>query len=262
MKRPLNALEESNFMMPVQLSEKERKRMMLMLRRNLRPLDLSAEQKRELYLVLEHYLQDLEAWRAELLRIKPRSERAMYLRRIEKALRLVHDEVHRRKDLLNDILPSDLSENLGGKMTFAALAAATGAGRLSSNLRLQIKASARRKESISIESIEAEFDYKRRAIGLQYAGPIFKSMIDDLYAPLKNWVERDKRSAGRKPMLLRNMLLERLVEASPRILGVRASSTAKGRFVDLCVVVLPIVRLPTEGVEKAVGAVLRKRQLR
>jgi hypothetical protein len=147
-------------------------------------------------------------------------------------------------------------------MTFAALREAAGPSKWASNLRLSPEVLTKCKNLNDIESVEAAFDYKRRALGLQHAGRIFKSMIDDLYSPLGQWVERDKKVAGRKPMHLRNMLIERLVEASPRILGRRATSTANGRFVQLCAAVLPVIRLPSDGVEKAVAAILKTRKAR
>lgn len=262
MKTAKRAPKGSSFQMIAQLSEQDRKRIAQMLRRDLRPLKLTAAQESELYLVLEHYFQDIEAWQAELQRIKPRSKRAMRLRRIEKALRRVQYEVESSGEILNEILPFDLSERLGGKMTFAALRAAAGPSKWASNLRLSPKVLIKCRNLDDIESLEAVFDYKRRALGLEHAGRVFKSMIDDLYAPLGQWVERDKKVAGRKPMQLRNMLIERLVEASPRILGRRATSTEKGRFEQLCTAVLPAVRLPSDGVQKAIVAVLKTRKAR
>lgn len=228
----------------------------------IRSFGLSEKQVHELRLVINHFMMDIDAYLAELDRIPPRPERAGRLRRIEKALRRVQYEVERSEALLDHILPFDLSEDLGGKLTFAAIGAAIGSPQAPRQFRHTIAVIAERDGDLSMKTVEEAFDAERRSLGLKHGGAIFRSMVNDLYAPLGRWVELDKKVAGRKPMMFRNLLIERLAYASEDVLGHAATSTAKGPFVRLCAAVLDAVQLPSDGVEKAVETIIRKRRER
>jgi hypothetical protein len=225
-----------------------------------RAFKLSDVQAHELRLVIDHFMADVDGYLQELERIPPRSERAGRLRRIEKALRRVKYEVEKSGKVLDHLLPFDQSERLGSKHTFTAISDVVGSPQAPPNVDAIVQDIITRDGRLSIQALETALEYKRRALGLKYPGAIFRAMINDLYAPLGDWVERDKRISGRKPLIVRNRLIERLAEASEDILGARATSTAKGRFVGLCAAVLDAMKIPSDGVEKAVVAVLKNRK--
>ena len=108
-----------------------------------------------------------------------------------------------------------------------------------------------------MQDIDQTFEAERQGLGLNHAGTIFRSMINDLYEPLGQWVSLEKRRPGAKPKWMRNVLVERLAEASNDVLGEKATGTANGRFVRLCAAVLNATAISSEGVEKAVEAILK-----
>jgi hypothetical protein len=47
-----------------------------------------------------------------------------------------------------------------------------------------------------------------------------------------------------------------MAEMSPEIIGESATTTAKGKFAELCIAVLPACGFSSEGIEKAIEAAL------
>lgn len=253
MTSPKTALEASGLKPPVRPSAEDEAEIV-------RSFELSADQAHELHLTIGHFIEDVSGYLAELARIPPRSERANRLRRIEKALRRVQYEVQTSGDLLDHLLPFELSEKLGCKLTFAAIGEAVGSPQEPVNFEGAAQDIIAREGRLSMQALEATFAYKRRALGLAHGGAIFRSMIDDLYVPLGRWVELDKKKSGAKPKQFRNLVIGRLAEASQDILGTEATGTANGRFVRLCAAVLNAMKIPSRGVEKAVETVLKQRR--
>jgi hypothetical protein len=157
---------------------------------------------------------DVDAYVDQLRRIAPRSERARRLRRIEKALRQVQYVEKCGDVLLDQLLPFDLSQQLGGKLTFAAIGEAIGSAVSPRQFNYVVQKVVEREGHLSMQGVENAFNTERQALGLNHGGVIFRSMINDLYTPFGRWVELDKKPPGRKAMRFRNLLVERLAEAS------------------------------------------------
>jgi hypothetical protein len=112
---------------------------------------------------------------------------------------------------------------------------------------------------MTMEDLEAYYCNERVVLGYQHGGEILKHLIDVVHADLKSWVERDRLNKGGRPAsIFRQYIIQRLAERAPLIIGKRATTTAKGRFAELCLAVLPACGFHSEGMEKAIEAVLRK----
>jgi hypothetical protein len=73
------------------------------------------------------------------------------------------------------------------------------------------------------------------ALGYEYGGEILKYFIDGIYADLKSWVELDRADTGGRPAdIYRQYMIQRLAARSLWIIGERATTTAKGKFENLC----------------------------
>ena len=217
-----------------------------------RVLGLSPVQAYELQILIEHFLADIDAYLQQLNRLAPRPERARRLRRIEKALRRVQYEVEKSGELLDELLPFDLSQKLGRKLTFAAIGEAIGKPVAPRQFDYAMRSLLERDSPLSMQAIDEVFEAEREGLGLNHAGAVFRSLTNDLYEPLGQWVKLDKRPPGRKALRFRNLLVERLAEASNDVLGEPATSTANGRFVQLCSAVLDAAAISSEGVENVV----------
>ena len=226
-----------------------------------RVLGLSQSQAHELQILIDHFLADVDADLQQLSRLAPRPERARRLRRIEKALRRVQYEVEKSGELLDELLPFDLSQKLGRKLTFTAIGEAIGTPVAPRQFDYAMRSLLERESPLSMQAIDETFEAERESLGINHPGAVFRSMIEDLYEPLGQWVKLDKRRPGRKALRFRNLLVERLAEASNDVLGEPATSTANGRFVQLCSAVLDAMAISSEGVENAVeGAVKALKQ--
>ena len=245
MNRKTTALDVSKLSKPVRPSAEEVSEIV-------RVLGLSRTQAHELQLLIDHLLADIDAFFEELSRLAPRPERARRLHRIEKAFSRLRYEVETSGDLLDEILPFDLSQKLGGKLTFSAIGEAIGQSVSPRQFDYAIRKLLEREPHLSMRGIDQTFEAERQSLGLNHAGAIFRSMIYDLYEPLGLWASLNKRRPGTKPRWIRNLLVERLAESSVDILGQPATGTADGRFVQLCTAVLNIMEISSEGVEEAV----------
>lgn len=253
MNRHKNALEASGLKRPVRPSKQAFSRIV-------RQFDLDIKQAAELRALVEHFLADAHQHLDRLEKSPPQRDLAKRLRRIERYLRLAREEAERGKSVLDGILPGELSRMIGGMLTYAALEKYTGETRAPIVAEQKMKAVRGKRGGLSIRFLEEHTAFERESIGQKHAAFLFVGLLAELHRPLGRWVERDKRKAGVRPNVFQDLLIGRLAAASMRVLGSRATSTAKGRFVDLCIALLDGMRVPSGNVAKAVGVVLKKRR--
>jgi hypothetical protein len=221
-----------------------------------RKLDLTEQQKRALRVFFDDFARDVEARVREHEHRPLRRKLANRLKRIEKALRKIHQEVQNSGDLLDDLVPRDIGDRLGAQLTFSAISEAVQEEKLPLNFEVFRQEVAERDGGLTMSALEKIFVFQRRTLGVMYGAILFRRMINDLYCPFRRWVETDK---GPKPKFFRNLVIQRLAASSMDIIGKMASSSPGGRFTSLCAEVLTAMRLTTDLVEKAVKVELRKR---
>jgi hypothetical protein len=108
--------------------------------------------------------------------------------------------------------------------------------------------------------IEERLAPHREARGLEHGGEFFTHYIERINKPMKHWIELDRLNRGGRPLknLARDLLLFRLAEAAPAIIGRKATATAGGRFVQLCEAVDMACGLEDRGIERAVEKAIRE----
>src|SRR5262245_865057 len=225
-----------------------------------RKLDLTERQKRALRVFTDDFARDVEA-RAREHEHRPLSRKlAKRLKRIEKVLRKIHQEVQNCGDLLDYLVPDDIGDRLGAQLTFSAISEAVQEEKTPLNFDVFRQVVAERDGGLTMSALEKIFEFQRRTLGVMHGPILFRRMINDLYFPFRRWVEADKESPGPKPKFFRKLVIQRLVASSVDIIGKKASSSPGGRFTSLCAEVLTAMGLSTDRVKKAVKAELRKRK--
>jgi hypothetical protein len=170
------------------------------------------------------------------------------VKRLEKALCALRKEVDNNFDVIGEILPAGVGEYLGESLTSAAFTSATG------KRKVPEPRSPKSKSRILALFLAYELHY-------QHGPVLLRAVLKGVHDPIRDLVELQRRNkGGHPPNFIRNRVLDRLIESSNAIIGKRATSTAGGRFVELCDVVLRALDQETTGLEKAIAARLRRRK--
>ena len=205
-----------------------------------RALGLEGKPARELEVCLRHAEADLEQY----VRTAFTPDRgAMLLDRREdlaKTLRKLADQLGRVHGDLQEILPNASLEALGVLLE-----------------RDEIKCALRKASQRYL--LEYGSPDARRAVGLQHGGTLLIYVVDRVLGPLEAWLEENRlNKGGRPPDRCRRFLIFILASAAPDVLGGAATSTARGRFTQLCVEVFHAYGLATDGVEDIIEDEVRK----
>jgi hypothetical protein len=220
-----------------------------------RDLKLTEEQAQELKFTIQQVLANIRRYQARPQRVTLVSA----LKRLEKALSGVQYEMARSPHLMNDFLPHKTLEFIGTSFTFTAIAQAVGEDVVPIDPDGPIQSIVERNNFVTMADLEGHFNGDRMALGHKYGGEILKNFIDVIHADLKAWVEADRGNRGGHPAdIYRQYMIQRLAARAPWIIGEEATTTAKGKFVDLCVAVLNACEFSSEGIEKAIPVVLEK----
>jgi hypothetical protein len=85
-------------------------------------------------------------------------------------------------------------------------------------------------------------------------------LVKKINQPIRTWFAVDRLNQGGRPTKnpARDLLLFRLAEAAPVIIGRRATATARGRFVRLCGAVVVACGLEDRGIERAVEKAIKE----
>jgi hypothetical protein len=218
-------------------------------------LKLTKAQENDLEITIRHVLADIEKYQAR----PSRNNLVPALKRLEKALGPVQDEMARSKDLMRYFLPSNTLEFIGESFTFTAIGQAVAEEVFPIHLDHEIQDMIEKNNSITMAGLEKYSRGDRVALGYKHGADILKYFLDVIHADLKSWVELDKRNPGGRPAdIYRQYIIQRLAARSTWIIGKEAATTAGGKFENLCVAVLPACGFTSTGIEKAIAAVLGK----
>jgi hypothetical protein len=164
--------------------------------------------------------------------------------------------------LMNDFLSADLLMHLGNSFTFNAMNEA---------LRKDVcpKESVARMtcemddRDITIADLENCYTRHRHVLGLKKGHLLLKHLVETIHDSLRNFVEKDKlNDGGRPPNIARRVLVYRLAEMAPEIIGRRAGKGKSGPFVRLCSDVLPACGLSADGIDAAIPEIVKEMRTR
>jgi hypothetical protein len=218
-----------------------------------------ALQEHQLGLVLYHVDEDLKEQQKRLEGRKPRSELVRRLKRIAKILGDLEYEMG-RWGKLNDFLPADTREEIGVLMSFSAMETALKTEIQTPELRSEIESLLSECPDFRMVQVEDRLLARRQGRGLDCGGELFAHMIERVNQPIKTWFELDRRNRGGRPRknFARDLLLYRLAESASGIIGRKATTTARGRFVRLCHAVTIACGLDDRGIERAVEKAIKE----
>jgi hypothetical protein len=169
-------------------------------------------------------------------------------------------EIDRSRKTMADFLPLDALEEVGLLMSYGALEAALDREIPSRDLRSEIECLTADDPDFRMAQIEARLEYERQAIGLKDGPELLAYLVKKINQPIKTWFAVDRLNGGGRPTKnpARDLLLFRLAEAAPVVIGRRATATAGGRFVRLCEAVVLFCSLERRGIERAVEKAIKE----
>ena len=218
-------------------------------------LKLTTIQEEELGITIRQVLANIHRYRAR----PQRNILVGALKRLKKTLGGVEYQMARSEHLMNDFLPHKTLEFIGTSFTFTAIGHAVGENVVPIDPDCTIQSMVERDNFVTMADLENHFKNDRMALGYKYGGKILKHFIDVIHQDLKAWVEADRRNRGGHPAdIYRRYMIHQLAARAPWIIGEEATTTAKGKFVGLCVAVLNACGFSSEGIEKAIEVVLEK----
>lgn len=222
-------------------------------------LKLGVEQADALKIAVKRTIEDIQSYYDLKSRRPGRADLVARVKRLEKALGRLAYECDRSAEVLEFVLPFDLSQYLGQSLTFSAMSEAVGRDVFPRNFDVQTRSRRTENEPGSLASLEQRTRPLRQAVGLKHGHLILQHLVRELHAPLQNWVEIDRLNKGGRPGdAVRTCLIYRLAEAAPSIIGKPASIAPTGSFADLCSIVLTRCGLSEKGIDKAIPAVVRR----
>jgi hypothetical protein len=221
---------------------------------------LDGLQAHELGLVLYHVDEDLKDYHKRREGRKPRRELIRRLRKFADLLDDLEYEIDRSLNTMADFLPLDALEQIGLLASYGAMEAALNREIPSRDLRSEIESLIALDADFRMVQIEGRLEYQRQVIGLKDGPELLAYLIKKINQPIKTWFELDRRNQGGRPTknLARDLLLFRLAEAAPLILGRKPTATAHGRFVRLCAGVAVACHLADRGIERAAEKAIKE----
>jgi hypothetical protein len=118
-------------------------------------------------------------------------------------------------------------------------------------------------QSISLADVERHFVFERQTRGLKHGVRILAHIVKRIDDPLTEWLELNRQNKGGSPTdHVRWLMVMALADYAEKILKIRVTGTAKGKFMDLCADVFQAMKLTDDGLEEAVGRILAERRQR
>jgi hypothetical protein len=227
-----------------------------------RDLNLKPKQASVLWITIRHASDDLKEHFTAKSKRRPRAMLVDQLGRMEKAFSEVRSEMDRCAHLMNDFLSADLLMHLGNWLTFSAMNEALGEDVCPKNSITRIIREIGNPD-ITIADLESYYTGRRHVLGLKKGHLLLKHMIETVHDSLRKFIEEDKlNEGGRPPNIARRILVYRLAEMAPEILGRPAAIAKSGPFVRLCSEVLPACELSADGIDAAIPEIVREMRAR
>jgi hypothetical protein len=223
-----------------------------------RDLKLSSEQANALWITIRHVAADLEDYITSKAKAPPRATLVENLKLMEKAFRNVRSEIDRSVHLMNDFLSPDLLMYVGRSLTYHTMSEALGEDVFPKDPITRIVREIRNRRP-TIADLEDYYVNNRHTLGLKKGHLLLKHLIERVHDSLRDFVEADRlNDGGRPPNVVRRVLIYRLAEVAPEIIGKPAPIGKTGPFVRLCSEVLPACGLSAEGIEAAIPSIVRE----
>ena len=220
---------------------------------------LDTAQEEHLKIVLQHVINDLDHFRMTMAKIPQRSTLVSRLKRLEKLFGSVSSELKKAEKELPHLLPHDVGSFIGRTMTFTALGDALGKDQFPISVELEIERMIAAMNKVGQKTIDKFGEPKREALGLTHSHILLPYLINGIYEPLRLWVELDRKNkGGRTPNMLRRYLAYWIIFNAENILNKRPTISQLGKFVEFCDAVFEACRLPSEGLDKIIPALVKK----
>jgi hypothetical protein len=227
-----------------------------------RDLKLKPKQAGVLWITIRHASDDLKEHFTAKSKRPPRAVLVDHLRLMEKAFSEVRSEMDRSAHLMNDFLSADLLMHLGNSLTFSAMREALGEDTCPKDPITRIIHETDNPD-ITIADLESYYTGHRHVLGLKKGHLLLKHLIETVHDSLRKFVDADRlNDGGRPPNIARRVLVYRLAQMAPEIIGRRASIARSGPFVRLCSEVLPACGLSADGIDAAIPQIVKEMRAR
>ena len=111
--------------------------------------------------------------------------------------------------------------------------------------------------------IWSEIDNRKRQAANAEAPRLLSQLMAELQRPIAAYLAIERQSKGGRPALReRNEIVERLASIFGDLTGEQPTSSPEGKFMTVCELVLVEIGIGTDGLEKAVQRVLKRRRAR
>lgn len=222
-------------------------------------LKLTDVRAHELMIPLRHVHADIEFYNQAIAGRPDRKELTRRLQLMEKALGRLQYECRRNAGVLEFMLPHDTRAFLGKSLTFSYMSQALGENVFPRNFDFQIEQMVAEGTLLTLAALEERSLPMREALGLKHSHRLLPHLVDQIYSPLKKWVDLDRLNRGGRTLQLeRRLLIYQLARSAPDIIGKKASVATIGRFVSLCAGVMSACGLPLKGLEKAIPGIVKQ----
>jgi hypothetical protein len=220
---------------------------------------LDSAQEEHLKIVLQHVINDLDHFRTTAAKIPRRSQLVTRLKRLEKLFGSVASELKKAEKDLPHLLPHNVGGFIGRTMTFTSLGDALGRDQFPISVDLEVERMIAAMGKVGQKTIDRFGEPRREALGLTHSHILLPYLINGIYEPLHLWVELDRKNkGGRTPNMLRRYLAYWIIYNAENIMNKRPTISQLGKFVEFCEAVFEACRLPSDGLDKIMPALVKK----
>src|SRR5262249_51876499 len=157
-----------------------------------RDCKLTDAQANDLKITLKEALDEIDRYYSKLQKRPSRDVLVKHLKRLEKALKSLHNECQHSAKLMEFFLPSDTLGFIGQSLTFSAMTEALGRDVFPKNYDFRIECKRSQGERITLASLEKDTRPMREAVGLKHGHLILTYLIEGIHGPLERWIELDR----------------------------------------------------------------------
>jgi hypothetical protein len=214
-------------------------------------LNLTKEQRHELYVQLQHFVEDLKAHERRIEERGPKDELTDRLEKVGKAMDNLLYEIDRNKHLMSKFMPGEALQAIGEMLSYSAIEDALG----SELPRVDIKRDLYKTDltTARMADIDKVSQHQRQTAGLKSGPDLLEYMIKRIHAPIARRLEEAPNDTGGRPINhMRRLLFVRMVTYCAKVLAVVPTGTAAGTFARLCDCASRALGVSTDGLERAI----------
>jgi hypothetical protein len=190
---------------------------------------------------------------------RSRAQRNQYIKTLSSCLSRLENHLADRDRNTDEILRAQLSRLLGeivshrGFERLVEISPGYGVGSRFPPARIGAR------DDGLYEALEDEMQQRRENLARQRVPSLLSRFVHELNHPLVRFLAIERQNKGGVPgKLYRNYFIENLVPVYKEIYRMAPRPTASGEFVTLCDWVLGAIGLETDGLDQAVGRILRR----